>query len=81
MGLPADHGLHSYHLPRIVCEKRRTCTHKVFSVDRYRAFLFGHYDRQAVRWELHAKLRGKFELDPAKPLFKTIRGVGYQMMP
>jgi DNA-binding response OmpR family regulator len=28
-----------------------------------------------------SKLRAKFDLDPAKPLFKTVRGVGYQMLP
>jgi len=26
------------------------------------------------------KLRSKFELDPARPLFKTVRGVGYQLV-
>ncbi len=27
-----------------------------------------------------SKLRGKLEHDPAKPLFKTVRGVGYQLL-
>ena len=41
-----------------------------------------HYDIDTNLLDVYmSKLRGKFELDPAKPLFKTIRGVGYQMMP
>ena len=41
-----------------------------------------HYDIDTNLLDVYmSKLRGKFELDPAKPLFKTIRGVGYQMIP
>ena len=41
-----------------------------------------HYDIDGNLLDVYmSKLRGKFELEPAKPLFKTIRGVGYQMMP
>lgn len=28
-----------------------------------------------------SKLRAKFDTDPARPLFKTVRGVGYQLLP
>jgi len=41
-----------------------------------------HYDIDTNLLDVYmSKLRGKFELDPAKPLFKTIRGVGYQLLP
>jgi DNA-binding response OmpR family regulator len=27
-----------------------------------------------------SRLRSKLDTDPAKPLFKTVRGVGYQLL-
>lgn len=40
-----------------------------------------HYDVDTNLLDVYmSKLRGKLETDPAKPLFKTIRGVGYQLM-
>lgn len=41
-----------------------------------------HYDVDGNLLDVYmSKLRAKFDLDPGKPLFKTVRGVGYQMMP
>ena len=41
-----------------------------------------HYDIDGNLLDVYmSKLRAKFDLDPAKPMFKTARGVGYQMMP
>ena len=40
-----------------------------------------HYDIDGNLLDVYmSKLRAKFDLDPARPLFKTVRGVGYQMM-
>lgn len=40
-----------------------------------------HYDVDTNLLDVYmSKLRGKLELEPTKPLFKTIRGVGYQIM-
>jgi DNA-binding response OmpR family regulator len=39
-----------------------------------------HYDVDTNLLDVYmSKLRAKLEADPAKPLFKTVRGVGYQM--
>ena len=41
-----------------------------------------HYDVDGNLLDVYmSKLRAKFDLETAKPLFKTVRGVGYQMMP
>jgi DNA-binding response OmpR family regulator len=40
-----------------------------------------HYDVDTNLLDVYmSKLRGKLETDPAKPLFKTLRGVGYQLL-
>jgi DNA-binding response OmpR family regulator len=40
-----------------------------------------HYDIDGNLLDVYmSKLRGKFDTDEAKPLFKTVRGVGYQML-
>lgn len=40
-----------------------------------------HYDIDTNLLDVYmSKLRTKLEADPAKPLFKTVRGVGYQML-
>ena len=40
-----------------------------------------HYDVDGNLLDVYmSKLRAKFDVDPAKPLFKTVRGVGYQML-
>ncbi|HEX7632297.1 MAG TPA: response regulator transcription factor, partial [Lacunisphaera sp.] len=40
-----------------------------------------HYDIDGNLLDVYmSKLRSKFDVDSAKPLFKTVRGVGYQMM-
>ncbi len=40
-----------------------------------------HYDVDTNLLDVYmSKLRGKLDLDPAKPLFKTVRGVGYQLL-
>jgi DNA-binding response OmpR family regulator len=40
-----------------------------------------HYDIDGNLLDVYmSKLRAKFDLDPAKPLFRTVRGVGYQML-
>ena len=40
-----------------------------------------HYDVDTNLLDVYmSKLRGKLEADPAKPLFKTVRGVGYQLL-
>ena len=39
-----------------------------------------HYDVDTNLLDVYmSKLRSKLEADPAKPLFKTVRGVGYQL--
>jgi DNA-binding response OmpR family regulator len=39
-----------------------------------------HYDVDTNLLDVYmSKLRAKLEADPAKPLFKTVRGVGYQL--
>ena len=39
-----------------------------------------HYDVDTNLLDVYmSKLRNKLETDPAKPLFKTVRGVGYQL--
>ena len=39
-----------------------------------------HYDVDTNLLDVYmSKLRTKLETDPAKPLFKTVRGVGYQL--
>jgi DNA-binding response OmpR family regulator len=41
-----------------------------------------HYDIDGNLLDVYmSKLRAKFDQDPAKPMFKTARGVGYQLMP
>ena len=41
-----------------------------------------HYDIDGNLLDVYmSKLRAKFDLEAAKPLFKTVRGVGYQMLP
>ena len=41
-----------------------------------------HYDVDGNLLDVYmSKLRAKYDLEPAKPLFKTVRGVGYQMLP
>lgn len=41
-----------------------------------------HYDIDGNLLDVYmSKLRTKFDVDPARPLFKTVRGVGYQMLP
>jgi DNA-binding response OmpR family regulator len=41
-----------------------------------------HYDIDGNLLDVYmSKLRSKFDQDPAKPMFKTARGVGYQLMP
>ena len=41
-----------------------------------------HYDIDGNLLDVYmSKLRAKFETPPDKPLFKTVRGVGYQLMP
>ena len=40
-----------------------------------------HYDVDGNLLDVYmSKLRAKFDVEPAKPLFKTVRGVGYQIM-
>lgn len=40
-----------------------------------------HYDVDTNLLDVYmSKLRSKLDLDPAKPLFKTVRGVGYQIL-
>src|SRR5437016_5575208 len=40
-----------------------------------------HYDVDTNLLDVYmSKLRGKLDLDPGKPLFKTVRGVGYQLL-
>lgn len=40
-----------------------------------------HYDVDGNLLDVYmSKLRAKFDLETAKPLFKTVRGVGYQML-
>ncbi len=40
-----------------------------------------HYDVDTNLLDVYmSKLCGKLDLDPAKPLFKTVRGVGYQLL-
>jgi len=40
-----------------------------------------HYDIDTNLLDVYmSKLRMKLETDPAKPLFKTLRGVGYQLL-
>jgi two-component system copper resistance phosphate regulon response regulator CusR/two-component system response regulator QseB len=40
-----------------------------------------HYDVDTNLLDVYmSKLRGKLELDAGKPLFKTVRGVGYQLL-
>lgn len=40
-----------------------------------------HYDVDTNLLDVYmSKLRGKLDLDAAKPLFKTVRGVGYQLL-
>jgi two-component system copper resistance phosphate regulon response regulator CusR/two-component system response regulator QseB len=39
-----------------------------------------HYDVDTNLLDVYmSKLRSKLESDPARPLFKTVRGVGYQL--
>lgn len=41
-----------------------------------------HYDTDGNLLDVYmSKLRAKFETSPDKPLFKTVRGVGYQLLP
>jgi DNA-binding response OmpR family regulator len=41
-----------------------------------------HYDIDGNLLDVYmSKLRSKFDLTTDRPLFKTIRGVGYQMLP
>ena len=41
-----------------------------------------HYDIDGNLLDVYmSKLRAKFDTPPDKPLFKTVRGVGYQLMP
>lgn len=40
-----------------------------------------HYDVDTNLLDVYmSKLRSKLELEPARPLFKTVRGVGYQLL-
>ena len=40
-----------------------------------------HYDVDTNLLDVYmSKLRGKLEADPGKPVFKTVRGVGYQLL-
>jgi len=40
-----------------------------------------HYDVDTNLLDVYmSKLRAKLELSPEKPLFKTVRGVGYQLL-
>jgi DNA-binding response OmpR family regulator len=40
-----------------------------------------HYDVETNLLDVYmSKLRGKLDLVPEKPLFKTVRGVGYQFL-
>ncbi|MSU48706.1 MAG: response regulator transcription factor [Opitutus sp.] len=40
-----------------------------------------HYDVDTNLLDVYmSKLRNKLDVDPAKPLFKTVRGVGYQLL-
>lgn len=40
-----------------------------------------HYDLDTNLLDVYmSKLRGKLEANPAKPVFKTVRGVGYQLL-
>lgn len=40
-----------------------------------------HYDIDTNLLDVYmSKLRGKLETNPAKPVFKTVRGVGYQLL-
>ena len=40
-----------------------------------------HYDVDTNLLDVYmSKLRSKLDIDPAKPLFKTVRGVGYQIL-
>ncbi len=40
-----------------------------------------HYDVDTNLLDVYmSKLRGKLEVEPGKPVFKTIRGVGYQLL-
>ncbi|HMG97228.1 MAG TPA: winged helix-turn-helix domain-containing protein, partial [Gemmatimonadaceae bacterium] len=40
-----------------------------------------HYDVDTNLLDVYmSRLRAKLETSPAKPLFKTIRGVGYQLL-
>lgn len=40
-----------------------------------------HYDVDTNLLDVYmSKLRNKLDLDPGRPLFKTVRGVGYQLM-
>jgi Response regulators consisting of a CheY-like receiver domain and a winged-helix DNA-binding domain len=40
-----------------------------------------HYDVDTNLLDVYmSRLRGKLETTPGKPLFKTVRGVGYQLL-
>jgi DNA-binding response OmpR family regulator len=40
-----------------------------------------HYDVETNLLDVYmSKLRAKLELDSGKPVFKTVRGVGYQLL-